>query len=131
MAFSLIGLILKIFILSCLQVLFICCFWFLWSHIFFFGVRLLSTEVNYFMKFSIGSFAFKHFKRELSKISVNQLFWPRFLESSFQHNMDHTMMMITKTSFKGVSICKKFKKYFLLVRIRSLKEPLHLRKLSF
>ena len=92
------------------------------NHIFFFGARLLSTEANYFIKFSIWSFTFKTFKRELLKISVNQLFRLRFLESSFQHHMDH-MMMIIKASFNDIEV-------FLKILNNTFKQPLHLKVMS-
>ena len=55
--------------------------------------------------FSSKSFL-KLSKLEVFKISINQLFQFRFLESSFEHDTGH-MMMITKTSFKGLSIFKR------------------------
>ena len=92
------------------------------NHIFFFGARLLSKEINYFIKFSIWSFTFQTFKRELLKISVNQLFRLRFLESSFQHYMDH-MMMIIKTSFQDIKV-------FIKILNNTFKQPLQLKVVS-
>ena len=104
-----------LFIISSLRIFLIWGFWLPRSHFFFLRVCVFSTVVNslsylsYHLSqvtiFSSKSF-FETFKIEVFKISVNQLFWFRFLESSFEHGIDH-MMMITKTSFKRLSIFKR------------------------